>query len=677
VSPPRDRLCPVVGVAALLLALAAVVAAPAPARAAPPKENAPDLKGKAETYVQAAAAAREAGDHAAAVAYLEKAVEAAPADPVVRAGLAEAVAARARSHGKSDALAAAGQAALQAGEFDKAIAYFEKALEGWSDNARARTGLTTAISKQRESTKRHAVQLARLYAGRGQSDKARDEYLKALAAEPGDPTIERELTAHVGSWPWPWVRAILQSAKTTLMELLPWLAIAAGVFLAIVVVVNLCRSFAAPTSVEVLPFNGPDDFEKRTGAAMAALVSSQLHAAGLALGLGAVAEPLTSVIGKISDAPVQVLGQLVAWLFPPRGFRLQAVVFELPNSRQTQVTAKLVRLTFRAPRETVVATITFRQATQGAVHETLARLTAAWTEWHVAVSRAEYGTNDERAFAYFVAGLFAERVGHLDVASALYTAAMQLDAQYHKALNNRGRRTLAEGASAYIRHEDATARRLFEDAAGLFSRAKVLASVPEYHYNLGTALSYLGRVKLREGDRPQAVVKQYESMVAYDEALTSLAQEPVRTDPAERQAFKASIQLMRATSSVLHRELAGAPAAEAAAQMQQEQAIVEEATSIFASQSIVSQPRLEYNLACYHAVANHLEEAIPIFRTLRAIYPGISRTVLTDPDLADIPAVRALFSDGAPANPPVPAPPVPVGVAWTKPDDDPDREEPT
>jgi tetratricopeptide (TPR) repeat protein len=675
----------VVGFAALLV-LATVTSGPALSAASDV-----DPKSKAEAYAHAAKAALEAADYAAAIAYFEKAVEAAPADATIRDRFAEAVRARARSHGKSEALAAAGQAALQAEAFDKAIGYFEKALEDWRDNPGARAGLAAAITNHRASNKTRALHLARTYARGGDSDKAREQYLLALAADPGDVDVQNELATHIGAWPLPWWRTGLKGLMDALKELLPWIALAAALFLAVVVGVNLYKSFGAPSSVEVLPFDGPETFGKGTGAAMAAIVSSQLHAAGLGLGLGAVNEPITSVIGKISDAPVQILGQLVAWLFPPRGYRLQAVVFELPSSQEIQVTAKLIHLTFSAPRETVKATITFRQPARGPVHETLARLTAAWTEWHVASRRPQYGTNVEQAFAYFVAGLFAERVGSVEVATELYTTAMRLDAKYHKALNNRGRRTLDEGAAAYIKREDSKARRLFQDAAGLFSRAKVLASVPEHHYNLGTALSYLGRVELRAGNRTLALMRQSESMVAYNEALTSLRREAARDDPgdqtdhdpadrnqAERQVFEASIKLMWATSSVLQRDLANAPAEEAKKQRDQEQATVDEATNIFVTQpTIVSHPRLEYSLACYHAVANHLEEAIPIFQTLRAVYPGISRDVLADPDLADIPDVLALFStDGALPRPPV----LPVTVTrapGAKPDDDPERDEPT
>src|SRR5262245_21353538 len=139
---------------------------------------------------------------------------------------------------------------------------------------------------------------------------------------------------------------------------------------------------------------------------------------------------------------------------------------------------------------------------------------------------ADYGTEDVRAFAYFVAGLFAERTGKLEVAAELYTTATGLDPAYHKALNNRGLLIQAEGAHLYVKgDDDERARTLLEDAIGLFARAKVLKSISEYHHNHATALSYLGRLDLRTRLRTDALRRQTESIVAYNEALAAVNRE--------------------------------------------------------------------------------------------------------------------------------------------------------
>ncbi|MBI3108303.1 MAG: hypothetical protein HYY95_22465 [Candidatus Rokubacteria bacterium] len=342
---------------------------------------------KARAYLQAADAALAVADHAAAVTFLEKAVDAAPGDRTVRDRLAEAVKARGQSHSKSEALTAAGHAALQAEGFDKAIGYFEKALEDWRDNPAARTGLVTAIARQRTSAKDRALQLADTYVARGQWDAARDQYLLALAADPKDKQVQDHLASRVALRPVPGARAVLKAWSDVLNESLTWIVLVAAA--GGVLVANLVNRRASRHSVDVLPFDGPGNFRQETGAAMAAIASSQLHGAGFVLEPGVVAEPLTALSGKLTDTQAKLLGEVLAWLFPARGFRLQAVVFEFPNSRTTRVTAKLIRLRFWAPREQIMATVTFGQAAQGAVHETLARLTAAWAEWHVMRSHRE------------------------------------------------------------------------------------------------------------------------------------------------------------------------------------------------------------------------------------------------------------------------------------------------
>src|SRR5215469_11851549 len=174
---------------------------------------------------------------------------------------------------------------------------------------------------------------------------------------------------------------------------------------------------------------------------------------------------------------------------------------------------------------------------------------------------ADYGTEDVRAFAYFVAGLFAERTGKLEVAAELYTAATGMDPAYHKALNNRGLLIQAEGAQLYVKGgDDARARTLLEDAIQLFARAKVLSSISEYHHNHATALSYLGRLDLRAGQPNDALRRQKESIVAYNEALAAVDREIAAAAAeakarrsaaragamrrrAEREGFKRSVQV--------------------------------------------------------------------------------------------------------------------------------------
>ena len=56
------------------------------------------------------------------------------------------------AHPKSDRLTAAGRAAADAGEIDRAIGYFEKALEDWPNNRAARIELERAL---REAQRRY------------------------------------------------------------------------------------------------------------------------------------------------------------------------------------------------------------------------------------------------------------------------------------------------------------------------------------------------------------------------------------------------------------------------------------------------------------------------------------------------------------------------------------------
>jgi tetratricopeptide (TPR) repeat protein len=297
---------------------------------------------------------------------------------------------------------------------------------------------------------------------------------------------------------------------------------------------------------------------------------------------------------------------------------------------------------------------------------------------------ADYGTDDARAFAHFVAGLFAERTGRLDAAAELYTTAIRLDSDYHKALNNRGFLMQGEGAALYVkRTDDARARQLLEDASGLFARAKVLKGVAEYHYNYATTLSYLGRLELRAGRRPEAHLRQIQSIAAYNEALLAVYKEvPSVDEPAqrrwwrrrpsadqeryrsERQGFKRSVQLAMAISWVLRRELEGKPVP-----APEEQAALKDVFAAFTAKSREpSHPRLEYNLACYHAVTKDWKQARSLFLTLRAVTPDLARVVLADPDLADSPEIIALFTSTPAAAPAVQRP------FATDADDDSDRD---
>ncbi len=70
---------------------------------------------------------------------------------------------------------------------------------------------------------------------------------------------------------------------------------------------------------------------------MAAIASSQLHSAGFGLEPGVVAEPFTALSGKLTDPQAKLLADIVAWLFPSHGFRLQAIVFDLPRGSGTRV----------------------------------------------------------------------------------------------------------------------------------------------------------------------------------------------------------------------------------------------------------------------------------------------------------------------------------------------------
>jgi len=345
------------------------------------QESTETRKAKASSYTAAGLAAMRAGDYTAAASYMEKAVEAAPDDRVARDGLARAVRARAEAHGKAEALAAAGGAALNAGAYDKAIGYYEKALEDWRDSPSARLGLTEAIRLQRDSAKARALQLAAAYAQRGQSGSAREEYLKALAADPGDAAVLKDAIASIDSRPLSTVRARLTAWTEAVKEALPWVLVIAAV--ALVVATNILLRMRSGTSIDVLPFDGPGTFRTETGAAMAAIASSQLHSAGFRLEPGVVSEPLTALSGKLTDAQTKLITDVIAWLFPQFGYQLHAIVFEMPGVAGLRVTAKLIRFRFLPPRERVVQTITFGYGLAAPTHEILARLTAAWAEWHV------------------------------------------------------------------------------------------------------------------------------------------------------------------------------------------------------------------------------------------------------------------------------------------------------
>jgi hypothetical protein len=352
----------------------------------PPSSAGDPATDKAAAYARAGAAALDAKDFDRAVTYFDKAVEAAPGQAALGEMLAKAVRERGLSHAKSEVLVAAGRDALIAGAYDKAIGYFDKALDEWPQHPRARAELTGAISRQREANRNNALGLARMYASRGQWDDAQKQYLAALVVDPNNTDVRAEMEKLVARRPLQGARAWIKAASDLLADVVgSWVLLAVGVVL--VVAMNVMYRWRSSTSIEVLPFEGPDAaFKQGPGYGMAAIASSQLHAAGVELGHGAVIEPLSQLSAKLTDPQARLLGDFIAWLFPPQGYRLEAVVHqfsESPVPARIGVTVKLVRLRFWLPRERIAATTTFWRVTQGPVHETLARLAAGWAEWHV------------------------------------------------------------------------------------------------------------------------------------------------------------------------------------------------------------------------------------------------------------------------------------------------------
>jgi tetratricopeptide (TPR) repeat protein len=282
---------------------------------------------------------------------------------------------------------------------------------------------------------------------------------------------------------------------------------------------------------------------------------------------------------------------------------------------------------------------------------------------------SQYATDNPRAFAHLVAGLFAQRNGQLAVAEELYTVALGLDARYHKAFNNEGLLVLDAGARAYVEGAVGASRaeHLWLDAQAMFLRAIDLdGKVAEYFYNYGTVLSYRGRLALRQEDTVEALALQRRSVVEYTRALESLAAEPdVRTGRptkpwlwsprvcrrkyreyeervrywVSRMAFGATIELALATSLALKRWLTAEP-----------QPSDEESNAVHAAAALRGQdpmidddPRLDYNLGCYYVASRQTDLAMERFNSLRAVHPGIGDRARSDPDLVDASRVLRLF----------------------------------
>jgi tetratricopeptide (TPR) repeat protein len=105
---------------------------------------------KADPYIAAGKAALETRTFDRAVSYFEQALQREPANKEAARLLEAAVRARGQARARADALTAAGRAALAAQAFDKATSYFEKALEEWPESGAAQAGLQKAVESTRK-----------------------------------------------------------------------------------------------------------------------------------------------------------------------------------------------------------------------------------------------------------------------------------------------------------------------------------------------------------------------------------------------------------------------------------------------------------------------------------------------------------------------------------------------
>jgi len=146
------------------------------------------------------------------------------------------------------------------------------------------------------------------------------------------------------------VRSWLNSWADVAGMLLLWLASF------IMFILFLGYSWKRPP-IEVTPFDGPDPtFKQGAGSAMAAIAASQLQQVGFSLDRGAVGEPLAQLSAKLTDTQSKMLVDVLSWFFPPRGFRVEALVHAL--LRKQSVLPRSSRGSGSYPRENVCSRLT-------------------------------------------------------------------------------------------------------------------------------------------------------------------------------------------------------------------------------------------------------------------------------------------------------------------------------
>ncbi len=295
-----------------------------------------------------------------------------------------------------------------------------------------------------------------------------------------------------------------------------------------------------------------------------------------------------------------------------------------------------------------------------------------------------YGTEDPRAFAYFIAGLFAHRGRNSAAATALYQLAVRTDPMYHKAINNLGLLVLSDATEVYAKLDPESLERAEErlvEAEGLFTRAHSLAvKIPEYLYNQGTALSYHGRLAKRLGGAVEATALQEESIKRYREALELLNTEPEIQPPVKRRLpwpsrarrleaaqnrrvgrlrFKAAVLLSKACSLAVYRQLIRAkndPESQAeylTSETEESKAVAETEDIRKEVPALAQDGQIDYNLACYYANADRVDDARKKLGGYLSINPGAVTSVLQDPDLLDVPELISFFRAKLPEQEPV------------------------